>query len=261
MPPPSGFDNVFTTKMQAEYRTLDTRRVPRVQPLQFSPHMDRTTQLLVHSMSDALSGIFDVADRSGSVTLRSPIWVPGWHAPLLKLTKASIMANRDDTHTLHRLIDDLFAKLQESLASGVDGPTAFRTLLMDVTNYFDRAPRGAALETLQKFGVPSGTPFSNYLRSFGAVASTVDKGGPLAPSPEMAMELIRIRTAQQYPMLMPTLFPGNLATRERPYASLATLWTVFVHLKHNTSPAIDGDVFAPASPNSSSYANSPSALQ
>ena len=261
MPPPPGFDNVYTTKMQAEYRTLDTRRVPRVQPLQFSPHTDRTaaTQLLVHSMSDALYGIFYVADPSGSVTLRSPIWVPGWHAPLLKLTKASIMANRDDMHTLHRLIDDLFAQLQERLASGVDGPTAFRTLLMDVTHYFDRAPRGTALETRQTFGVSSGTPFSNYLRSFRVVvASTVDKGGPLAPSPEMAMGLIRIRTAQHYPMLMLTLFPGNLATRERPYASPATLWTMFSHLKHNTSPAIDGDVFAPAPQNSSSYAHSPS---
>ena len=59
------------------------------------------------------------------------------------------------------------------------------------------------------------------------------------------MELIHIRTAQQYPMLMPTLFPGVLATRERPYDSLATLWTVFANLKHNTSPAIDGDAFAP----------------
>ena len=59
------------------------------------------------------------------------------------------------------------------------------------------------------------------------------------------MELIRIRTAQQYPMLMPTLFPVVLATRERPYGSLATLWTVFANLKHNTSPAIEGDAFAP----------------
>ena len=225
---------------QGEYRTLDTRRVPRVQSLQLSPHTNRTaaTQLLVHSMSDALSAIFDVADPSGSVTMRSPIWFPGWHAPLLKLTKASIMANRDDTHTLHCLVDVLFAQLQERLASGVDGPAVFRTLLIDVTNYFDRAPRGAALKTLQNL--------SNYLRSSRVVvASTVDEGGPLAPSPEMAMELIRIRTAQQYPMLMPTLFPGNLATRERPYDSLATLWTVFAHLKHNTSPAIDGDVFPP----------------
>ena len=218
--------------------------------------MNRTaaTQLLTQSMRDALSGSFDVADPSGSVTMRSPSWVSGWHAPLLKLTKASIVPNRDDTHTLHRLIDDLFAQLQERLASGVDGPAAFRTLLTDVTDNFDRAPRGAALETLQKFGVPSGTPFSNYLRSFRVVvASTVDKGGPLAPSPEMAMELIRIRTAQLYPTLIPTLFPGILATRERTYDSLTTLWTVFAHLKHNTSPAIDGDAFSPARKSLSSY--------
>ena len=129
----------------------------------------------------------------------------------------------------------------------MDGPAAFGTLLTDLADYFDRAPREAALSTLQQFGVPSGTPFFSFLRSFRVVAaSTVDKGGPLAPSPEMAMKLIRFRTAQQYPILMPTLFPGVLATRERPYESLATLWTVFANLKHNTSPAIDGDAFAPA---------------
>ena len=47
-------------------------------------------------------------------------------------------------------------------------------------------------------------------------------------------------------MLMPTLFQGNLATQERRYDSFATLWTVFAHLKPNTSPVIDGDAFAPA---------------
>ena len=84
------------------------------------------------------------------------------------------MVNRDDTHTRHRLVDDIFVQLQERLASGMDGPAAFRTLLIDVTGYFDRAPRGAALETLQKFGVRSGMLFSNYLRSFRVVvASTV----------------------------------------------------------------------------------------
>ena len=59
----------------------------------------------------------------------------------------------------------------------------------------------------------------------------------------MAMELVRIHTAQQYP----TLFPGDLATKEKPYDSLATkMWTAFANLKHNTSPAIDGDAFASA---------------
>ena len=79
----------FVASLQAAYRTLDMRRVPRVQPLQFPPSADRTaaTQLLIRSMRDALSGIFDVADPSGTVTLTSPVWVHGWHAPLLKLTK------------------------------------------------------------------------------------------------------------------------------------------------------------------------------
>ena len=188
----------------------------------------------------------------------SPVWVSGWNAPLLKLTKAAINANRDDTHDLHRLVDDLFSQLQERLSSGTGGPTAFKTLLSDFADYFDRAPRGAALETLQKFGVRTGTPFSSYLRALRVVvASTVEKSGPLAPSATMAIELVRIRTAQQYPTLMPTLFPGDRATRENPYASLALMWTAFADLKHNTSPAINGDAFASAPQVPSSHAPPP----
>ena len=48
-----------------------------------------------------------------------------------------------------------FRHLRKGLASGVDGPVAFRTRLIDVIDYSDRAPRRPALETLQKFGVPS----------------------------------------------------------------------------------------------------------
>ena len=91
--------------------------------------------------------------------------------------------------------------------------------LADITDS-DRAPHRAALETLQKFGVRTGTPFSSYLWDFRViVASTVEKGGPLAPPSDMAIELVRIRTAQQYSMLMPTLFPGELTTKERPYST------------------------------------------
>ena len=247
----------FVASLQAAYRTLDMRRVPRVQPLQFPPSADRTaaTQLLIRSMRDALSGIFDIADPTGTVTMDSPVWVSGWNAPLLKLTKAAINANRDDTHDLHRLVDDLFSQLQEKLNSGIGGPAAFKTLLTNFADYFDRAPRGAALATLQNFGVRTGTPFASYLRALRVVvASTVEKGGPLAPSSAMAIELVRIRTAQQYPMLMLTLFPGDLATREKPYVTLASMWTAFNDLKHNMSPAIDGDAFASAARASGSHA-------
>ena len=253
----SGLRADFVANMQAAYRTLDMRRVPQIQPLQFPSSADRTaaTQLLIRSMRDALSGIFDVADPTGTVTMDSPVWVFGWHAPLLKLAKAAVNTNRDNTHDLHRLADELFLQIQERLSSGSGGPAAFKILLTDLTDYFDRAPRGAALETLQKFGVRTGTPFSRYLRALRVVvASTVEKGGSLAPSAMMAIELVRIRTAQQYPTLMPTLFPGDSATREQPYASLASMWTAFAGLKHNTSPAINGDAFASAPQVSSPHA-------
>ena len=247
----------FVANLQAAYRTLDMRRVPRVQPLQVPPSTDRAaaTQLLISSIRDAFSESFDVANPTGTVTMNSPVWVLGWHAPHLKLTKAAINANRDDTHDLHGLVDDLFSQLQERTMTGSSGPAAFKILLADFADYFDRAPRGAAHETLQKFGVRTGTPFSSYLRTLRVVvASTVEKGGPLAPSAEMAIELVRIRTAQQYPMLMPTLFPGDLATREKPYGSLASMWTAFANLKHNTSPAIDGGASASAPQASSLHA-------
>ena len=215
---PFGLRADFVASLQAAYRTLDMRRVPRVQPLQFPHCADRTaaTQLLIRSRRDALSGIFDVADPTVTVTLTSPVWVHRWHVPLLKLTKAAISPNRDDTHDLHRFVEDLFSQLQERLTSGSSGPDAFRTLLADFADYFDRAPRGAALATLQNFGVHTRTPFVSYLRALRVVvASTVEKGGPLAPSAAMAIELVKIRTAQQYPMEMPTLFPGDLATRKK----------------------------------------------
>ena len=188
----------------------------------------------------------------------SPVWVSGWYAPLPKLTKAAINANRDDTHDLHRLVDDLFSQLQKRLSSGSSEPAAFKILLTDFAEFFDRAPRGAALDTLQKFGVRTGTLFSSYPRTLRVVvASTVEKGGPLAPSATMAMELVQLRPAQQYPTLMPTLFPGDRATRKKPYASLALMWTAFADLKHNTSPAIDGDSFASALQASSAHAPPP----
>ena len=53
-------------------------------------------------------------------------------------------------------------------------------------------------------------------------------------------------------MLMPTLFPGELATKERPYSSLASMWTEFANLKHHTTPALNGEAFTSASQASSS---------
>lgn len=92
--------------------------------------------------------------------------------------------------------------MQERLTSGLIGPATFKIFLVDMIDYIDRAPRRAALETLRRFGVPTGIPFSSYLRDLRVVvASTENKGVPLVPSADMAMdmamamELVRIRAA------------------------------------------------------------------
>ena len=128
-------------------------------------------------------------------------------------------------------------------------------LVYHVGNHVVLSPEGVVLVTSP--GTQSSHPRRSQSLKYSriVVACTVDKDGPLALLPEMVMELIHIHTAKQYPMPMPTLFLGNLATREGPYNSLATSWTGFALLKHITSPAIDGDAFAPAFQGSSSHAH------
>lgn len=41
-----------------------------------------------------------------------------------------------------------------------------------------------------------------------------------------------------------TFFPADVVTREEPYADLASVSSAFCNMKHNTSPAMDGDAFA-----------------
>ena len=117
-------------------------------------------------MCDALFGIFYVAEPTDTMKMSSPTSVPGWHTPLLKLKEAFIQAYRDNTHDLHRFVDDLFLQFRERLNTGA----ASRILLTDIADGFDRAPRSATLKTLQTFGVPTGTPFASYRTSFRVVA-------------------------------------------------------------------------------------------
>lgn len=61
------------------------------------------------------------------------------------------------------------------MTKGQSRPTAFEVLVTELTDYFDRVP----LETLEMFGVRTGTPRFSYLRAFRVVASTLEKNGLL----------------------------------------------------------------------------------
>ena len=131
----------------------------------------------------------------------------------------------------------------------MDGPAAFRTLLTDVRRRplrprstrrgFRNTPkvRCTLWDALFEFFTLFQRNSSQYCRQ-GRAACALARHGNGAHSH---------RKAQQYLTSMPTLFPGKLATQETPYDSHAALSVAFVHLKHNTSLAIDGDAFSPAS--------------
>ena len=46
---------------------------------------------------------------------------------------------------------------------------------------------------------------------------------------------------EQFPSLMPTLYPGSMATDPKPYASLDKMWKACGDLTSNKTPAVNGD--------------------
>ena len=133
--------------------------------------------------------VLDVADPSGTVRIDCPALIPDRHAPLLRMGKSAVHVHCNDIHDLRRLVDDLFPQAHDRVASRSPVPTAFKALLADLTDQFDRAPRGVGLATLRNFSFYFGVSFADHLRAFRVVeANTVEKSGPLAPSQETAID-------------------------------------------------------------------------
>ena len=136
--------------------------------------------------------------------------------------------------------------IQDRVPSGSPERVAFKAPLAKFSDPFERAPRVAGLISLENFGAPSGVPFSDYLCIFCVViASMVQKGGSLALSPQMATELVRIRSPKQYPSSTLTLVPDTLANTEKPKATQAAIWAASLFLQHNSYPAMKGSAFPP----------------
>ena len=120
----------------------------------------------------------------------------------------------------------------------------FAELLRRIASHFDTTDPGEAFRRLTNFGVSNDTPFNVYLRSFRLLVSSVSGSErAMAPTASAILECIRTSVSNQYPMLMPALFPGHLATQRDPYGSVAQLWLAFDALETNKTLAIRGDGF------------------
>ena len=90
------------------------------------------------------------------------------------------------------------------------------------------------------FGVSNGTPFPDFFGAFRVVVSGITGSDQvLAPNMSTVLELVRRGVMNHYPGLMPTLYPGELATVPTPFGSIDALWSAFQVLatKHPRSAA------------------------
>ena len=108
--------------------------------------------------------------------------------------------------------------------------------------HFDRVDTGEGYTKLQTFRVCNGTLFSDFSREFRVLVPAVT-GSERAVAPGMAvvLEVVRMAVNEQFPTLMPKLYPGSKATDPRPHASLDTMWGAFSDLAHNKTPAVKGE--------------------
>ena len=118
-------------------------------------------------------------------------------------------------------MDASFGQVVRALRDGASGPEAFAVLLRLLSCHFDCVDSGADYKKLYTFGVPSGNPFCDFSREFrivGSVATgtvvSVATGTErvLAPGTEIVLEVVRMAVHEQYPRLMPMLYPAEMAT-------------------------------------------------
>ena len=63
----------------------------------------------------------------------------------------------------------------------------------------------------------------------------------LAPGVDVVLEVVRMAVNEQFPTLMPTFYPGSMATDPKPHTSLEAMWKALSDLAHNKTPAVNGD--------------------
>ena len=72
-----------------------------------------------------------------------------------------------------------------------------------------------------------GMPFCDFSREFrGLVSAVTGSERTLAPGVDVVLEVMRMAVDEQFPSLMPTLYPGSMATYPVSYTHL-TLPTIY----------------------------------
>ena len=230
------------TKVQRAFITMPVKHMGKVATMPLStslPQADAFSQL-IRSVRIVLNDILVYCDDSGT-TIDSDTYVRGWERPLEKRLLDAVSAGKSATSDLSLTIADFFLQVGRALDQGSSGPDAFKLLLRRLAEQFDQGDSQESFLRLQNFGVSDGTPFSDYLRAFRLLVSSVTGSERvLAPSVGMVLELVRQSVTRQFPTLSPLLYPGTLATDTTPFASIDAMWDAFAPFHTNKTPAMAG---------------------
>ena len=107
------------------------------------------------------------------------------------------------------------------MAGGASGPEPFILLLRLLMTHFDGIGTEEGYSKLHTFGMCSGMPFSDFSREFRVLVPTATRSERVSsPGTDVVLEVVRAAATEQFPALLPALYPGSKASDPRPYASL-----------------------------------------
>ena len=83
--------------------------------------------------------------------------------------------------------------------------------------HFDRVDTGEGCKRLHNFGMCTRTPFCDFSREFRVLVSAVTGSErTLAPGVDVVLEVVRMAVTEQFPTLIPAMYPGSMATDPKP---------------------------------------------
>ena len=114
------------------------------------------------------------------------------------------------------------------MAGGASGPEAFTLLLRLLITHFDGVDTEEGYTKLHTFEMRNGMPFSDFSGSFAYLRRTLTGSERvLSPGTDVVLEVVRVAANEQFPALLPALYPGLKATNPRSYTSLDAMWRSF----------------------------------
>ena len=231
------------------YVTTPLKDIDRVFILPFSSSVNQSeaAEQLIRTPKSCLSSILRLCDERNSEGLRSATWIPRWEYPLQRSFERAITPDKPTASPIPTLMDDGFGQVARALRDGASGPEAFALFLRLSSGHFDRVDLGAGYEQLHTFVAPNRTPFRKFSGEFRVVVSAATgTDHVLAVGTDIVLEVVRMAVNEQYPSLMPMLYPWEMATEPRPSGTLDAMWLAFQALANNkTLPLTAKNKFLP----------------